>query len=127
MKPIDKDELFQNISGFLKTKGIELTDGSYANGIQKSCSLLADAINLGQQGFERAKTEVDKRLDQVRQVIHEKTAPKPPPTAQAEPPPTNATATQAAAPTQGAPNASGSAPKKGHTKAAKRSKSGRRR
>lgn len=123
MKPIEKDELYQNLNSFLKTRGIELTDGSYANGIQKTCSLLADAINMGQQGFERAKTEFDKRLDQVRQVIHEKTAPKPPPADQAAPPPTAAApAETAAASTQ----ASASVPRKSRTKAAKRSKSRRR-
>jgi hypothetical protein len=126
MKPIDKDELYQNLSSFLKTKGIELTDGSYAHGIQKSCSLLADAINLGQQGFERAKTEVDKRLDQMRQVIHEKTAPKPPPTAQAPPAPAT-TETQAAPPSQVASSSSGSAPQKRRNKKVKHSKSRRRR
>lgn len=127
MKPIEKEELYQNLSSFLKTRGIELTDGSYANGIQKTCSLLADAINLGQQGFERAKTEFDKRLDQMRQVIHEKTAPKPPPAAQAAPPPTAAApAETAAASSQAASSSSGSAPKKSRAKAAKHSKSRRR-
>jgi len=79
MKRINKDELFEHLSGFLKTKGIELKAGSYAQGIQKSCSILADAVNLGQQGLERAKDGLDKNLDKVRRVIHEKTAPKPPP------------------------------------------------
>ncbi len=77
MKRIDKAELYQHLRGFLKSKGIELTQGSYAVGIKKSCSFLADAINLSQQGLERAKTEVDKNVDKLRQVIHEKTAPKP--------------------------------------------------
>jgi hypothetical protein len=76
MKPLNQDELYDNLRGFLKGKGIELQEGSYARGIQKSCSLLSDAINLGQQGLGRAKTEIDKKLDQMRQVIHEKTAPK---------------------------------------------------
>jgi hypothetical protein len=76
MKPIDQDELYQNLRGFLKNKGIDLQKGSYARGIQKSCSLLTDAINLGQQGFERAKVGIDKKLDEMRQVIHEKTAPR---------------------------------------------------
>jgi hypothetical protein len=40
--------------------------------------LLADAINATQKTVVRAKTEVDKKLDQVRQSIHEATAPKPP-------------------------------------------------
>jgi hypothetical protein len=76
MKPIQKDELFEHVSNFLKGKGIELKAGSYAKGIQNGCSLLADAINLSQQGLNRAKVEVDKGLDRMRQTIHEKTAPK---------------------------------------------------
>ena len=97
MKPLNQDELFENLRGFLKGKGIELQEGSYARGIQKSCSLLSDAINLGQQGLGRAKTEIDKKLDQMRQVIHEKTAPtstaappknEPTQAAPAQPPPT---------------------------------------
>jgi hypothetical protein len=78
MNPIRKDELYDNISEFLKNKGIELKEGSYTKGIHAGCSLLADAINLSQTGLERAKTGIEKKLDQVRQVIHNKTAPKPP-------------------------------------------------
>lgn len=83
MKQIEKDELYQHLSGFLKAKGIELKAGSYAQAIEKSCGLLSDAINLGQKGLSRAKVELDDKLDRMRQVIHEKTAPKsatPPPT-----------------------------------------------
>jgi hypothetical protein len=83
MKAIQQDELYEHLSGFLKGKGIELKEGSYANGIQKGCTLLADAINLSQKGLSRAKVEVDKKLDQMRQVIHEKTAPKSKPAARA--------------------------------------------
>jgi len=75
MKPLEKDELYQHIHGFLKNRGVELKEGGYSQTIQKSCSLLADAINAGQEGLTRAKVEVDKKLDQLRQVIHEKTAP----------------------------------------------------
>jgi len=78
MKPIEKDELYENLSQFLKAKGIELKEGSYSKGIHAGCSFLADAINLSQAGIERAKAGIDKGLEQVRQVIHEKTAPKPP-------------------------------------------------
>lgn len=78
MNPIQKDELYENISQFLKNKGIELKEGSYTKGVHAGCSLLADAINLSQSGIERAKTGIEKKLEQVRQVIHEKTAPKPP-------------------------------------------------
>jgi hypothetical protein len=121
MKPIEKDELFNHVSGFLKTRGIELKDGSYANRIQKTCSLMADAINLGQQGFERARTEFDKRLDQLRQVIHEKTAPNPP-VVQTSPPST-AEAAQTAAETQTSSGSTGSAARKSQRKKTKHSKS----
>ena len=77
MRPIKKDELYEHMSQFLKAKGIELKDGSYPRGIQAGCSLLADAINLSQKGITRAKVEIDKNLERMRQVIHEKTAPKP--------------------------------------------------
>jgi hypothetical protein len=79
MKPLEKDELYQNLNGFLKMKGVELKDGSYAQTIHQACTLLSDAINLSQQGIARARKGVNEKLDQMRQVIHEKTAPKPPP------------------------------------------------
>jgi hypothetical protein len=89
MNPIQKDELYENISQFLKNKGIELKEGSYTKGIHAGCSLLADAINLSQTGLERAKNGLEKKLDQVRQVIHQKTAPKPPVSATRPPPAPN--------------------------------------
>src|SRR6478609_4244968 len=76
MKTIEKDELYENLSQFLKGKGIELKEGHYTKGIHAGCSLLADAINLSQAGLDRARTEVERQFDQIRQVIHEKTAPK---------------------------------------------------
>jgi hypothetical protein len=75
MKPIEKDELFEHVSGFLKNRGVEMKEGSYTKGIQTGCGLLSDAINLSQSGFERARVEIEKKLDQMRQVIHESTAP----------------------------------------------------
>jgi len=78
MKKIERDELYENLRGFLKTKGIALDSGAYSQRIQQGCHLLADAINATQKTVVRAKTEVDKKLDQVRQSIHEATAPKPP-------------------------------------------------
>lgn len=76
MKPIQKDELYEHLSQFLKAKGIEMKDGSYPKAVQKGCSILADAINLSQKGIVEAKQQIDKNLDRMRQVIHEKTAPK---------------------------------------------------
>ncbi len=78
MKPIEKDELYAHLSGFLKNKGVELKEGPYTKGIHAGCSLLADAINLSQAGLQRARDGVAKQINEVRQVIHEKTAPKPP-------------------------------------------------
>jgi hypothetical protein len=91
MKRIEKDELYEHLGHFLKAKGIEMKEGSYTKGIQAGCSLLVDAINLTQAGAERAKDELEKRLNQVRQVIHEKTAPKPPVTPSAGANPNNKT------------------------------------
>ena len=76
MKRIKKDELYEHIGRFLQSKGIELKEGSYTKGIHAGCSLLADAINLSQTGIQRAKEGLDRSLEQVRQVIHEKTAPQ---------------------------------------------------
>ena len=77
MRPIQKDELYEHVSQFLKAKGIEMKDGAYPRGIQAGCSLLADTINLSQKGIERAKGEFDKNFERMRQMIHESTAPKP--------------------------------------------------
>jgi len=74
MRSINKDELYDNLREFLKTKGVSLQDGSYTRGIQAGCSFLADAINLSQAGLNRAKTQIEKQLDNARQIIHEKTA-----------------------------------------------------
>ena len=78
MKEINKEEMFSNLKDFLKSKGIELQEGSYSHGIRKGCDLLTDTVNLSQRALDHAKDAMDKGLDQVRQTIHEKTAPKPP-------------------------------------------------
>ena len=78
MKTIKQDELFQSLNDFLKVKGIELKNGAYAQRIRQACSLLGDAINTTQSTARKAKDQVDKKLDLVRQSIHEATAPKPP-------------------------------------------------
>jgi len=85
MKSIRKDELYEHLAQFLKAKGVEMKDGSYPKAVQKGCSILADAINLSQKGITQAKEQIDKNLDRMRQVIHEKTAPKPPPKVSASP------------------------------------------
>ena len=82
MKTINQDELFENLSGFLKAKGMEFQAGSFAHRIRQGCNVLTDAINATQKTVKRAKTGVDRKLDQLRQSLHEATAPKPPPPAQ---------------------------------------------
>ena len=81
MQTIKKDELFRNLGDFLKSKGIELNEGSYTTRIQQGCNLLADAINATQTTVKKTKVKVDGALDKLRQSIHETTAPKPPPAA----------------------------------------------
>ncbi len=97
MKPLAPNEIFKNLSGFLKARGIELKEGSYAEGIQKSCSFLTKAINLGQESMGRAKVEIDKSVEHMRKVIHEKTAPKAPPVIVTAAPPKTAKKPKAAA------------------------------
>jgi len=113
MKPIEKDELYEHLSGFLKNKGIELKEGSYSKGIHAGCSLLADAINLSQRGLERAKGEIDKNLDRVRQVIHEKTAPasKSNPQSSSSKPPVQESRGQTSKSASKSPGVKGPAPK----------------
>ena len=79
MNTINKDELFGHVREFLKAKGIELQEGSYSRTIHKGCQVLADTINMSQQAVDRAKSEIEKQLEQVRTTIHRKTAPRKPP------------------------------------------------
>jgi hypothetical protein len=76
MSDIKKEELFGNLKSFLKTKGIDVQDGAYAEGIRKGCEILTDTVNMSQRAFDKAKDAVGKGLDEVRQTVHEKTAPK---------------------------------------------------
>ncbi|MCZ7639261.1 MAG: hypothetical protein M5U12_26375 [Verrucomicrobia bacterium] len=84
MKTIGQDEFYQHVTDFLKARGIELTDGAYTRHIRRACGLLSDALNAAQRTVKRARQEVDQKLAQLRQSIHEATAPEPPP---AKPPP----------------------------------------
>jgi hypothetical protein len=88
MNKVNQDELYQNLNDFLKSKGIELKAGSYADRIRKGCNLLTEVVNLTDEALKKAKARVDEKLDEMRQTIHEKTAPKPPkmPAAPAPPP-----------------------------------------
>ena len=86
MKPIDKHELYECLSNFLRSKGVDLREGVYTARIQKGCSLVAEVVNTGQETLGRAKGELDKTLDQFRQTIHETTAPREPKEPPAPPP-----------------------------------------
>ena len=83
MKSIDKEELFGNLTAFLKSKGVDLQEGSYTRRIRQGCDLLSDTINATQQTVARAKAGAERKLDQLRQSIHDATAPKPPSVARA--------------------------------------------
>lgn len=76
MKTIKHEEIYENLSSFLKSKGVELTDGSYVRGIRQGCEVLADTVNAAQRTVSTAKTTVESKLDQLRQSIHKATAPK---------------------------------------------------
>ena len=64
--------------GFLASKASP-SRSSYSQRIRQGCNLLTDAINATQDSVARAKVETDKKLEQLRQSVHEATAPKPPP------------------------------------------------
>ena len=113
MNTIKKDELFNHLGGFLKSKGIELKEGSYAARIQQGCNLLGDAINATQTTVSQTKVQVDRALDGLRQKIHESTAPPVPPTT--PPPQTKTKSKSQAAARAKSPPAAGK--KKGSPKA----------
>lgn len=106
MKTISQDEFYQHVTEFLKARGLELTDGTCSRHIRRACGLLSDAINATQRTVKRARQEVDHKLAQLRQSIHEATAPEPPPAAPppltpdpppASPPPPKSATTQRSA------------------------------
>ena len=109
MKTIKPDELFKNLGEFLKGKGVELKDGSYTQRIRQGCNLLSEAINATQKTVKTAKVEVDKKLDQFRQSIHEATARKPPPAASGPKSPPDNAKQETAKPRRKRPSASHSA------------------
>jgi len=103
MNKINDGELFGHLSNFLKDKGINLKNGAYTKRIEKGCSLLSSAINAGQKGIKRAQAEAAKAIDEMRQVIHESTAPVPPPPAAKSKPQAKAKAKRATAKTTAKP------------------------
>ena len=76
MKKIDKNELYQHLRSFLKSKGVALEEGSYTKRLEQGCTLLTEAINTTQTGVERARVKVGGAVDNLRQTIHEATAPR---------------------------------------------------
>lgn len=77
MNEIKKEEMFGNLKNFLKSKGVELQEGSYTETIRRGCDILTDSVNLSQRAFDQARDKVGKGLDHLRQAVHERTAPKP--------------------------------------------------
>ncbi|MDA0751760.1 MAG: hypothetical protein O2964_13715, partial [Verrucomicrobia bacterium] len=76
MKQIKRDDLFRHLDLFLKDRGIELKeDASLTKRLRDGCHVLSDTINKAQSAIGRARKEVDGRIDIMREIIHEKTAP----------------------------------------------------
>jgi len=119
MSDIKKEEMFGNLKNFLKSKGIEIQEGSYANGIRRGCDILTDTVNMSQRAFDRTKTVVEQGLDQARQTVHEYTAPKTPPGAAK---PTASATSQAQAKAAPKKKAGASAKKTGSASGKKRGK-----
>ena len=92
MKNIGKDELYRNITEFLRSRGIELKDGAYAEHIRRGCGFLTEAINATQRTVKRAREGVDQKLAQLRRSIHEATSPSPPEAPAPTPTPTPSSA-----------------------------------
>ncbi len=76
MKKIDANELYKNLSGFLSANGIELKEGAYSERIRQGCNSLTEVINTTQSTVARARDTVDRGFDQLRQTIHNATAPR---------------------------------------------------
>jgi len=76
MKTIKHNELYEHVSEFLRSRGIELKDGTFTRGIRRGCTLLTDTVNTAQQGLHKAKSQVETKVNEVRQAIHRKTAPR---------------------------------------------------
>jgi hypothetical protein len=75
MNKIDKNELYHHLRDFLKSKGVALEDGSYTKRLEQGCTLLSKAINTTQSGVEHAGGKVRSAVNNIRQSIHEATAP----------------------------------------------------
>jgi hypothetical protein len=73
MNEINKEEMFGHLKGFLKSKGIEIREGAYVEGIRKGCEILTETVNLSQRALERAKDAMEQGLDPVRETFHERT------------------------------------------------------
>lgn len=114
MTTIKQDELFENLSGFFRSKGVELKDGVYTQRIRQACDLLGEAINATQRTATNAKAQVDQTLDQLRQTIHEATAPRP--QASEKAPPANSSAAEAASQAAPSPEPAPPAAKKKHAR-----------
>jgi len=78
MKKIKKDELYKHLSEFLEHKGVKLEKGSFAKRVRQGCGLLTEAINVSQTAYGRAKTEMDKTLEQMKQAIKKAKSKAPP-------------------------------------------------
>ena len=77
MKKLRQNDLFNHIDQFLKDKGIEIREAApLGSRLKTGCQLLTETINHAQGTLGKARDHMDDRLDKMRNIIHEKTAPK---------------------------------------------------
>jgi hypothetical protein len=77
MKKLRQNDLFKHIDQFLKDQGIEIREAApLGSRLKTGCQLLTDTINNAQSTLGKARDHMDDHLDKMRNIIHEKTAPK---------------------------------------------------
>jgi hypothetical protein len=77
MKKLRQNDLFNHIDQFLKDKGIEIREAApLGSRLKTGCQLLTETINNAQGALGKARDHMDDHLDKMRNIIHEKTAPK---------------------------------------------------
>ena len=79
MKKLRQNDLFKHIDKFLKDQGIEIREAApLGSRLKTSCQILTDTINHAQGTLGKARDHMDDHLDKMRNIIHEKTAPRKP-------------------------------------------------
>lgn len=75
MKTLKKGELFRSVKKHLEANGVILEKGEASDKLRAGCALLTAVATKGQSSFQTAKNAVTEQIDNLRQTIHDKTAP----------------------------------------------------